>query len=84
MTPVQHDILGRHETHPTSDFALGLWNDHWLMSHEAVRCRFCLAAQRPSNADVAVDHCPGCDISEEYYPLRDLAKILAALPAVPA
>ncbi|WP_455826898.1 hypothetical protein [Pseudomonas graminis] len=54
------------------------------MSHEAVRCRFCLAAQRPSNADVAVDHCPGCDISEEYYPLRDLAKILAALPAVPA
>ncbi len=67
-------------SYAVGDFALGIWNDHWLMSHEAVRCRFCLAAQKPSNANEPLQHCPGCDISEEHYPLRDLAKILAALP----
>lgn len=66
-----------------SDFALGMWNDNWLMSHEAVRCRFCLAAQKPSNANEPLHHCPGCDISEEHYPLRDLATILTGQLAVP-
>lgn len=68
---------------PTSDFALGAWNEHWIMSHEAVRCRYCLAPQWPSNAQDPVRHCPGCELSQAHYPLRDLAKILADLTAVP-
>ncbi|MGE7815925.1 hypothetical protein ACQKMW_21200 [Pseudomonas sivasensis] len=38
------------------------------MSHEAVRCRHCLVPQWPSNAD-PMRHCPGCDLSDEHYPL---------------
>ncbi|MFL1490335.1 hypothetical protein K0P33_24300 [Pseudomonas sp. ArH3a] len=66
------------------DFALGLWKDHWIMSHEAVRGRYCLAPKWPRNARGPVRHCPGCELSHSHYPLRDLAKILADLPAVPA
>lgn len=65
-----------------ADFALGAWNDHWIMSHEAVRCRHCLAPQWPSNALDPVRHCPGCERSEAHYPLRDLTTILADLQAV--
>lgn len=64
---------------PVGDFALGTWNERWIMSHEAVRCRCCLAPQWPSNADEAMRHCPGCDQSGAHYPLRELAKILANL-----
>ena len=67
-----------------ADFALGAWNDHWIMSHEAVRCRHCLAPQWPSNALDPVRHCPGCERSEAHYPLRDLTTILADLQAVAA
>ncbi|WP_426131290.1 hypothetical protein [Pseudomonas sp. DWP1b1] len=61
------------------DFALGQWNDRWKMSVEAVRCRHCLAPQWPSNADLPVRHCPGCELSEEQFPLRDLAVILSGV-----
>ncbi|AKS04667.1 DUF7673 family protein [Pseudomonas trivialis] len=60
----------------TSDFALGLWNDRWFMSDEAVRCSYCLAIQLPSNAHIPLEHCDGCEISDLRYPLRDLAAIL--------
>lgn len=63
----------------TSDFALGLWNDKWLMSDEAVRCSYCLATQLPSNAHIPLAHCDGCEISNQHFPLRDLAAILGAV-----
>lgn len=67
-----------------ADFALGAWNDQWIISHEAVRCRYCLAPQWPSNAQDPVRHCPGCELSQAHYLLRDLAEILADLRAVPS
>ncbi|MFL1547263.1 MULTISPECIES: hypothetical protein [Pseudomonas] len=60
----------------TADFALGLWNDRWLMCDEEVRCSYCLASQLPSNADTPLIHCEGCELSHENFPLRDLRMIL--------
>lgn len=65
-----------------ADFALGAWNEHWLMSYEAVRCRHCLAPQWSSNALYPVRHCPGCERSQAHCPLRDLTKVLVDLQAV--
>lgn len=67
----------------SADFALGVWNERWIMSHEAVRYRYCLAPQWPSNADDPMRHCPGCELSESHYPLRDLSAILRNLPGDP-
>ncbi|AZF63803.1 hypothetical protein [Pseudomonas sp. LBUM920] len=63
----------------TADFALGLWNDKWLMSDEAVRCSYCLASQLPSNAQIPMVHSDGCEIGNMQYPLRELANILRAV-----
>lgn len=60
----------------TADFALGLWNDRWLMNDETVSCSYCLATQLPSNARAPLIHYDGCEISDDNYPLRDLAAIL--------
>ncbi|MCU1776396.1 hypothetical protein [Pseudomonas sp. 14P_5.3_Bac1] len=65
-----------------AEFALGAWNDHWVMSHEAVRCRYCLAPQWPSNADDPVRHCAGCELIQAQYPLLELATILAEVHGV--
>lgn len=81
---VQSFVAGLQSPTLRADFALGAWNDHWIMSHEAVRCRYCLAPQWPSNAHDPVRHCPGCELSQAHYPFRDLAKILADLSVVPA
>jgi hypothetical protein len=67
-----------------TDFARGAWSDHRIMSHEAVRCRYCPALQWPSNAQDPVHHCPECDLSEAHHSLGDLAKIRAYLSEVPA
>lgn len=64
----------------TSDLALGAWNERWIMNEDAVKCRYCLAPQWPSNADDPMRHCPGCELSEARYPLRDLGAILCNLP----
>lgn len=61
-----------------ADFAMGQWNDRWVMSDETVRCSYCLATQLPSNANSPLDHYDGCEIGEERYPLRDLAMILSS------
>lgn len=73
---LNHDLASPVDDRGTSDFALGLWNDKWLMSDEAARCSYCLAAQLPSNAHIPLEHYDGCEISDLHYPLRDLAAIL--------
>lgn len=65
-----------------TDFALGPWNERWIMSEEAVRCRLCLAPQWPSNADDPVRHCAGSELIQAQYPLRELATILAEVHGV--
>jgi len=70
------DLASPMDDRGTSDFALGLWNDKWIMSDEAVRCSYCLATQLPSNAHIPLEHCDDCEISDLHYPLRDLAAIL--------
>ncbi len=65
-----------------ADFALGLLNERWIMSEEAVRCRLCLATQWPSNAHDPVRHCAGCELIQAQYPLRELATILAEVQGV--
>lgn len=73
---LNRSLLSEGDDSVTADFALGLWNDHWLMSDEAVRCGYCLATQLPSNAHIPLVHCDGCEIMDLHYPLRDLANIL--------
>jgi hypothetical protein len=59
------------------DFELAHWNENWIMSGEAIRCRHCLAPQWPSNADDPVRHCPGCELSKDHFPLHELVEILS-------
>lgn len=46
-----------------ADFALGLWNDRWVMSDEAVSCSYCLATQLPSDAHTPLAHYDGCQLA---------------------
>ena len=73
---LNRDLASPVDDRGASDFALGLWNDRWHMSDEAIRCSYCLATQLPSNAHIPLEHCDGCEISDLHYPLRDLAAIL--------
>jgi hypothetical protein len=73
---VYRDVMSAMDQSMTADFALGLWNDSWLMFDEEARCSYCLAAQLPSNADAPLIHSDGCELAHEHFPLRDLSTIL--------
>lgn len=66
---VYRDVMSAMDQRMPADFALGLWNDSWLMFDEEVRCSYCLVAQLPSNADAPLIHCEGCELTHEHFPL---------------
>lgn len=76
---VYRDVMSAMDQRMTADFALGLWNESWLMFDEEVRCSYCLVAQLPSNADAPLIHCEGCELTHEHFPLGDLGTILRGL-----
>ncbi|TFF13039.1 hypothetical protein EXW72_03225 [Pseudomonas sp. BCA14] len=79
---IERDIVSTKDERTIANFALGIWNDRWLMRDEHVRCSYCLASQQPSNADVPLIHCEGCELVHEHFPLRDLCTILQDRSAV--
>lgn len=73
---IDREVVSAIDERVTDDFALGIWNDRWLMRDEEVRCSYCLVSQRPSEADAPLIHCDGCELIHEHFPLRDLYTIL--------
>ncbi|MFP3493575.1 hypothetical protein SB759_05065 [Pseudomonas sp. SIMBA_059] len=73
---IDREVVSAIDERAADDFALGIWNDRWLMRDEEVRCSYCLASQRPSEADAPLIHCDGCELIHEHFPLRDLYTIL--------